>query len=84
MLLLDEPASGQSETETERFGALLRELCGEGITIVLVEHDVSLVMAVCDAICVLDFGRIIATGAPDEIRTNDAVLAAYLGTKKEP
>jgi branched-chain amino acid transport system ATP-binding protein len=84
VLLLDEPASGQSETETERFGTLLRELCGEGITIVLVEHDVSLVMAVCDAICVLDFGRIIATGAPDEIRTNDAVLAAYLGTKKEP
>jgi branched-chain amino acid transport system ATP-binding protein len=84
VLLLDEPASGQSEAETERFGTLLRELCGEGITIVLVEHDVSLVMAVCDAICVLDFGRIIANGTPEEIRTNDAVLAAYLGTKKEP
>jgi branched-chain amino acid transport system ATP-binding protein len=82
VLLLDEPASGQTEQETERFGALLRELCGEGITVVLVEHDVQLVMAVCDAIWVLDFGRIIATGSPEEVRTNEAVLAAYLGTKK--
>jgi branched-chain amino acid transport system ATP-binding protein len=82
VLLLDEPASGQTEQETERFAALLRELGGEGITIVLVEHDVQLVMAVCDSICVLDFGRIIATGTPDQIRTNELVLAAYLGTKK--
>jgi branched-chain amino acid transport system ATP-binding protein len=62
---------------------LLRELCEEGITIVLVEHDVQLVMNVCHTICVLDFGSIIATGTPNEIRTNDAVLAAYLGTKKD-
>jgi branched-chain amino acid transport system ATP-binding protein len=82
VLLLDEPASGQTEHETERFAGLLRELCDEGITVVLVEHDVQLVMAVCDAICVLDFGAIIATGTPNEIRTNEAVLAAYLGTKK--
>jgi branched-chain amino acid transport system ATP-binding protein len=82
VLLLDEPASGQTESETERFAALLRELCDEGITVVLVEHDVQLVMAVCDSICVLDFGQIIATGTPNEIRTNEAVLAAYLGTKK--
>jgi branched-chain amino acid transport system ATP-binding protein len=82
VLLLDEPASGQTESETERFAALLRELCDEGITIVLVEHDVQLVMGVCDSICVLDFGQIIATGTPNEIRTNEAVLAAYLGTKK--
>jgi branched-chain amino acid transport system ATP-binding protein len=82
VLLLDEPASGQTEQETERFASLLRELGGEGITIVLVEHDVQLVMAVCDTICVLDFGRILATGTPEEIRTNELVLAAYLGTKK--
>ncbi len=82
VLLLDEPASGQTEQETERFAALLRALSGEGITVVLVEHDVQLVMAVCDSICVLDFGRIIATGTPEEIRTNELVLAAYLGTKK--
>jgi branched-chain amino acid transport system ATP-binding protein len=82
VLLLDEPASGQTEQETERFAALLRELADEGMTVVLVEHDVQLVMAVCNEICVLDFGRIIATGTPDEIRTNELVLAAYLGTKK--
>src|SRR5690242_1990472 len=83
VLLLDEPASGQTDSETRRFAELVRELCEEGITVVLVEHDVQLVMAVCDTICVLDFGRIIASGTPDEIRTNDAVLAAYLGTKTD-
>jgi branched-chain amino acid transport system ATP-binding protein len=83
VLLLDEPASGQTETETERFATLLRALCDEGMTVVLVEHDVQLVMNVCHEICVLDFGSIIATGTPDEIRTNEAVLAAYLGTKKD-
>jgi branched-chain amino acid transport system ATP-binding protein len=80
VLLLDEPASGQTEQETERFAALLRELADEGMTVVLVEHDVQLVMAVCDVIHVLDFGRIIASGTPDEVRSNDAVLVAYLGT----
>ena len=62
VLLLDEPASGQDETETEQFARLLRELADEGIAVVLVEHDVQLVMDVCDVISVLDFGRIIATG----------------------
>ena len=81
-LLLDEPAAGQTDSETQRFAALLKELSSEGMTILLVEHDVQLVMAVCDTICVLDFGRIIASGTPDEIRTDDAVLTAYLGTKK--
>ncbi|MCU1430483.1 MAG: ABC-type branched-chain amino acid transport system, ATPase component [Actinomycetia bacterium] len=82
VLLLDEPASGQTESETQRFADLLRELSHEGMTVLVVEHDMQLVMSVCDTICVLDFGRIIATGTPEEIRTNDAVLAAYLGTKK--
>ncbi len=80
VLLLDEPASGQTEQETEIFGALLRELAGEGMTVVLVEHDVPLVMKVCDVVHVLDFGRIIAVGTPDEVRRNDKVIAAYLGT----
>jgi branched-chain amino acid transport system ATP-binding protein len=83
VLLLDEPASGQTEAETERFAQLLRELSLEGITVVLVEHDVQLVMAVCDLIHVLDFGRVIATGVPDEIRANEAVLTAYLGVAKD-
>ena len=84
VLLLDEPAAGQDESETERFANLLRELAGEGMAVLLVEHDVSLVMDVCSHIHVLDFGEIIAAGSPEEIRVNDAVLAAYLGTPVEP
>jgi branched-chain amino acid transport system ATP-binding protein len=81
ILLLDEPASGQDEAETVSFGRLLRELAREGIAVVLVEHDMALVMQVCDVIHVLDFGRVIAAGTPHEIQRDEAVLAAYLGTK---
>ena len=81
VLLLDEPASGQDENETDAFGQLLQELAREGIAVVLVEHDMQLVMQVCDMIHVLDFGRIIAAGTPQEIQHDEAVLAAYLGTK---
>jgi len=81
ILLLDEPASGQDENETEAFGRLLRELATEDIAVVLVEHDMHLVMQVCDVIHVLDFGRIISAGTPHEIQNDEAVLAAYLGTK---
>src|SRR5690242_37272 len=81
VLLLDEPASGQDENETQAFGRLLRELAHEGIAVVLVEHDMQLVMQVCDMIHVLDFGRVIAVGTAAEIQRDDAVLAAYLGTK---
>jgi len=81
VLLLDEPASGQDENETEAFGRLLRELAHEGIAVLLVEHDMQLVMQVCDLIHVLDFGRIIAVGTAGEIQQDEAVLAAYLGTK---
>ena len=80
VLLLDEPASGQDEQETVAFAALLRELAAEGIAVVLVEHDVELVMDVCTTVHVLDFGRVIASGTPAEIQTDDAVLAAYLGS----
>jgi branched-chain amino acid transport system ATP-binding protein len=81
VLLLDEPASGQDESETQAFGRLLRDLAREGIAVVLVEHDMHLVMQVCDLIHVLDFGRIIAVGTAAEIQHDEAVLAAYLGTK---
>jgi branched-chain amino acid transport system ATP-binding protein len=80
VLLLDEPASGQDETETEQFAELLRELADEGMVVVLVEHDVQLVMKICRTVHVLDFGQIIAVGTPAEIQTNEAVLAAYLGS----
>lgn len=80
VLLLDEPASGQDEEETDRFAELLRELASEGIAVLLVEHDVQLVMKICTTVHVLDFGVIIAAGTPAEIQSNEAVLAAYLGT----
>ena len=78
-LLLDEPAAGQDVEETGRFAALLRALAAEGTAVVLVEHDMSLVMGVCDEVYVLDLGKIIAVGPPAVIRSDETVLAAYLG-----
>jgi branched-chain amino acid transport system ATP-binding protein len=83
VLLLDEPASGLDERETDQLGGLLRSLASEGMAVFLVEHDVQLVMEVCDLIHVLDFGRIIAAGDAQSIRTDEAVLAAYLGSSLE-
>jgi branched-chain amino acid transport system ATP-binding protein len=84
MLLLDEPASGQTEQETEGFGRLLRVLVDEGLSICLVEHDMTLVMGVCDQIYVLDYGKVIASGPPEAIRTDPAVIEAYLGAPAGP
>ncbi len=79
LLLLDEPSSGLDESETDAFGVLLRELARDGRGVLMVEHDMDLVMSVCDEIHVLDFGQIIATGTPAEIRANTRVQEAYLG-----
>jgi branched-chain amino acid transport system ATP-binding protein len=80
LLLLDEPSSGLNDTETDELGALLRRLAEEeGRAVLLVEHDVDLVMSVCDWIDVLDFGKIIASGTPSDIQGNEKVQAAYLG-----
>jgi sulfate-transporting ATPase len=80
ILLLDEPAAGLDDNETRELGALIRSLAeGWGMGIVLIEHDVELVMTVCDRICAIDFGRQIAEGTPAEIRQSPAVIAAYLG-----
>jgi branched-chain amino acid transport system ATP-binding protein len=83
VLLLDEPASGLDDSESEDFADLLVELAEEGMAILLVEHDVQLVMKVCKLIHVLDFGAILAVGTPSEIQQNQSVLEAYLGTTED-
>ena len=75
-----EPASGQTEEETLAFGLLLRQLVDErGLAICLVEHDVGLVMDTCELIHVLDYGEIIASGPPEQVKNDQAVVNAYLG-----
>ena len=81
LLLLDEPSSGLDDDESEDFGKLLMSLARKrGLSILLVEHDIDLVMQVCDRIHVLEFGQIIAAGTAKQIRSNKAVQKAYLGS----
>jgi branched-chain amino acid transport system ATP-binding protein len=80
LLLLDEPAGGLSETELGGLGELISSLSAE-TSVVLIEHRMDLVMAVCDTVVVLDFGRVIARGTPDEVQADPAVTTAYLGVE---
>jgi branched-chain amino acid transport system ATP-binding protein len=81
ILFLDEPAAGLNHTETHEIEVLIAELGRRGITVVLVEHDMKLVMSVSDRIVVLDYGKKLAEGTPEEIRTDRNVIAAYLGAE---
>jgi branched-chain amino acid transport system ATP-binding protein len=79
LVLMDEPAAGLDTEESEELGRHLKALPAAGVTVLLVDHDMSLVLGICDHVVVLDFGRVIARGTPEEIRADETVVAAYLG-----
>ncbi len=79
VVLLDEPASGLDEVETARLADVLRSLAARDLGVLLVEHDMDIVMELCSRICVLNFGEVIASGTPAEVRASAAVQEAYLG-----
>jgi branched-chain amino acid transport system ATP-binding protein len=83
LLLLDEPAAGMNEAETVDLLERIQEIRDMGQTIMLIEHDMNIVMGICDYISVLNFGSVIARGTPAEIQTSEAVIEAYLGREEE-
>ncbi|WP_407673608.1 ABC transporter ATP-binding protein [Parafrankia colletiae] len=84
VLLLDEPAAGLDTEESAAFGGELRRLSAGGLGVLLIDHDMTLVLDVCDRVYVMDFGRIIAAGTPAEVSADERVVAAYLGSAVTP
>ena len=83
LVLLDEPAAGLPEEETEHLAGIIRRIPSEtGALVILVDHDMSLVSACCETTAVLDFGRLIASGATQEVLRDEQVIRAYLGTEE--
>ena len=80
MICLDEPAAGLDTNESNELGDRLRAIAAAGTAVLLVDHDMGLVLRCCDEIYVIDFGRLLAHGTPAEVRTDPAVVAAYLGS----
>jgi branched-chain amino acid transport system ATP-binding protein len=83
LLILDEPAGGMNEQETAALVQLIRKIRERGITVLLIEHDMGLVMEVCEKLVVIEYGIKIAEGAPAEIKENPRVIEAYLGTQDD-
>ena len=79
LLCLDEPAAGLDTRESESLGQRLRQIADAGTTTLLIDHDMGLVLTICDRIVVLEFGKVIAAGSPDEVRRDPLVVKAYLG-----
>jgi len=79
LLLLDEPVAGLNGTETEEIAKIIKEIASEGVTILLIEHDMKMIMNISDMITVINFGQMLAEGTPKEISSNPEVIKAYLG-----
>jgi ABC-type branched-subunit amino acid transport system ATPase component len=82
MILLDEPTAGMNAIETREFGDQILRMRADGLTLLVIEHDMALISQVCDEVYVLNFGRVIAHGTPQEIKGDAAVIEAYLGEEE--